>query len=389
MCQRTSVVVFATACLLSVSLIEAYSTLTPHISTSSSRRHAFSTPVFDENWYDMSGCLVLLPKNERLPRSVVHFIGGFLVGSAPSIGYNYMLQELASKGHLVVASPLPVSLNHQEVARAIQDSFNKCYSSDISRILGSAVTDVPVIGLSHSLGGKIRILIESSSSSVRSTEDRKSATCANVYLAFNNYDAKQSLDLMGSVLSNASPEMKKVVESPEVQRVLALTRKNPISNIRSALGTSPSSFGPAATLFSDVIKESIGDILDDVDDRLSSLFNDYEFRPSASETWSMFDRAYANPSNVIFQFEDDQIDQSKELQTRLEGSTYSPLLLRVKGGHGTPCAVSADSAATLEFNKILGVQIGKLADDNWGKGAGAGNRGRLYLPDGTKWDSDD
>ena len=58
-------------------------------------------------WYEMSGCTVVLPMNTRVPSSIVHFIGGFLAGSAVKASYQSLLEELTTKGHLVVATPLP------------------------------------------------------------------------------------------------------------------------------------------------------------------------------------------------------------------------------------------------------------------------------------------
>jgi Protein of unknown function (DUF1350) len=360
-------------------------------------------PIFENNWYDMNGCLVLLPKNERIPRSIIHFIGGFVAGNAPSVGYNYMLQDLAEKGHLIIASPVPISINHQEIADSIQTSFFNCYNTNIMQILGNSMTSVPVIGLSHSLGGKIRVLIEANRNSAKCIP-----TSANVYLAFNNYEAKQSLEMMGALLSTVSPELKKVVDSlqsSDLKGYMSLTNLNPIPTIKNVMGsrsaerggdkeTSPSggnTFESVAGMFTDILSDSLNDLLENVDERIKGAF-EYDFIPTAEKTWSIFESTYNNPSNILVQFEDDEIDQSNELSMKLTRSSFTPLLLKAKGNHVTPCAVGPDSIATTDFIKLLGQQMGRLADDNWGRAVSRGG-GRYILPSGRadskEWDSDE
>jgi hypothetical protein len=55
------------------------------------------------DWYDMEECQVLFPVNGRIPRSIIHFIGGFLAGSVVKASYQSLLEGLALQGHLIVA----------------------------------------------------------------------------------------------------------------------------------------------------------------------------------------------------------------------------------------------------------------------------------------------
>lgn len=349
------------------------------------------------SWYSLGECLVLLPEEERVPRSIIHFIGGFVAGSAPNLAYNSMLQELSAKGHLVAASPLPPmnSFNHLECADIIQRSFMQCYDEHLLPILGTSASAVPVIGLSHSLGGKIRILAECNPKRAGGVE-----TCANVFLAFNNFDARQSLDLTTQKMSQLSPELKRLadtIQSPEAQRIIEIARKSPLGGIGEALRQS-SQFpkDPMETmtsLFSSALNERIMSVFSDVDSRVSSLFDEFqrlEFIPTSQETWRMIETEYDNPSNVIFKFDDDDIDQSDELAFYLRRRGFSPLLLSCRGNHLTPNL--AGDTACAEFMKLLTSQINEIADYNWDRRVVRGSpASRRYLPDsmGDKWNSDE
>jgi hypothetical protein len=103
-------------------------------------------------WYAMGECSVLLP-SERNPKSIIHFVGGFVAGSAVTVTYGRMLTALANNGHLIIATPIPaVDLNHARVAADVATSFTKCYNANVKPLLGAFGKDVPIFGLSHSLG---------------------------------------------------------------------------------------------------------------------------------------------------------------------------------------------------------------------------------------------
>ena len=366
--------------------------------SSSSAAVLAAARAVEGSWYSLGDCQVLLPENERVPRSIVHFIGGFVAGSAPSLAYNSMLQELANRGHMVVASPLPPmnSFNHMECAEIIQRSFIQCYNQHLLPILGSSASAVPVIGLSHSLGGKIRILAECNPKRVNQIE-----TCANVFLAFNNFDARQSLDLTTAKMSQLSPELKRLadtIQSPEVQRIVEAARKSPLNGIREALAQGASSskdpIDVMSSLFSDALNERISSIFSDVDSRVTNLFNDLqrlEFIPSSQETWRMLESEYDNPSNVIFKFKDDDIDQSDDLAFYLRKRGFFPLLLTCNGNHLTPNL--AGDLSSSEFMNTLVAQIAGIADYNWGQGRvrSASRTSTRYLPEGRgdRWNSDE
>jgi len=67
-------------------------------------------------WYDLKGCQVLLP-NEKVPRAIIHFVGGFVAGAAAPIAYASLLAALADEGYMVVNTPIPAfDLKHGDTA---------------------------------------------------------------------------------------------------------------------------------------------------------------------------------------------------------------------------------------------------------------------------------
>jgi acetyl esterase/lipase len=108
------------------------------------------------NWEELHGNWVLRPASSETPRALLHFLGGALVGAAPHITYRYMLERLAEKGFLVVATPYQLSFDHLEICDDVISKFEKLAPS-IARQYGA----VPVVGIGHSCGALLHVLITS------------------------------------------------------------------------------------------------------------------------------------------------------------------------------------------------------------------------------------
>ena len=143
-------------------------------------------------WYEMNECQVLLAEDYLVPKAIVHFVGGFLAGSGASIAYGPMLHYLSKCGFLIVTTPYEAfNTNHTAVAATVSLKFRSCFNLSLRPLLGDVIDEVPVIGLSHSLGGKLNTILCSRK------EDRKllPERAANIFLAFNNYGMKDSSDV--------------------------------------------------------------------------------------------------------------------------------------------------------------------------------------------------
>ena len=65
------------------------------------------------NWKEIAGNSVLVPHK---PIGVIHFLGGAFVATAPQVTYRLLLEYLAEKGFVVVATPFINTLDHKAIA---------------------------------------------------------------------------------------------------------------------------------------------------------------------------------------------------------------------------------------------------------------------------------
>ena len=232
-------------------------------------------------WKTVGRVRVLWPPKKAAPKAVIHWIGGFLVGRASDLTYNDLLEYLADKGYIICATAIPlVTLKHGEAAASCAQDFQRAY-----RVLSEGSTSVsalPVIGMSHSLGGKLTALIASTTDIASEGAAAPRMNAVNIFLAFNNY-AFAAAGKNGEQSSNPGP--------------------------------SPSS-GP----------------------------KQQEFTPSAAATWRQIASAYSVPRSLAVRFEGDTIDQSAELLEALcqrqrtcgDASNVQASLLVLPGDHLTP-----------------------------------------------------
>jgi hypothetical protein len=123
---------------------------TESISTSSSRATI-------GNWEEIHGNYLLRPKVEGgPPLALLHFLGGAIVGHSPHIFYRYMLERLASKGYLVVATPYNLSFDYLTTCDNIISRFERI-ATPLARTYGA----LPVVGIGHSCGSLLQLLITS------------------------------------------------------------------------------------------------------------------------------------------------------------------------------------------------------------------------------------
>ena len=321
--------------------------------------HSTTSPfVMSNDFYSIDDCIVMFPK-EQVPKSVIHFIGGFVAGSIVNVAYSSLLSNLAANGHLIIATPIPaISLNHGEVASASSKSFTNCYYNQICPIIGPAAKSVPVIGLSHSLGGKLNVLLNSSK------EDRKKipARAANVFLAFNNAGVQDNVEIMSSQAAKISPEMAKAVEvlkSPDIQRIYKNIYSTAVSKVREVTQTADA-WTEAADLFGDRM-EKLGKIVSQqVSQQVSGLnLENVDFVPNSDETWNLLLQGYNVHRNHLVCFKEDTIDQSAELSTFLRRRGCDVKIHNLIGNHLTPNSVDVGSAGA-ESGKIFVKELNKL-----------------------------
>ncbi len=135
------------------------------------------------NWKEISGNWVLVPQN---PIGIIHFLGGAFVAAAPHLTYRWLLEQLASKGYVVVATPFVNTIDHSAIAKSVLLNFERALERlHDSTHLGKRY--LPIYGVGHSMGCKLHLLIGSLLPVERA---------GNILISFNNYAARDAIPLI-------------------------------------------------------------------------------------------------------------------------------------------------------------------------------------------------
>ncbi len=135
------------------------------------------------NWKEIRGNWVLIPPN---PIGIIHFLGGAFVATAPHLTYRWVLEQLANKGYVVIATPFINTLDHTAIANLVVLNFERT----LERLYDSEALRkhyLPVYGIGHSMGCKLHLLIGSQCDVERA---------GNILISFNNYAARDAIPLV-------------------------------------------------------------------------------------------------------------------------------------------------------------------------------------------------
>ncbi|MDF5718528.1 MAG: DUF1350 family protein [Rhizonema sp. NSF051] len=135
------------------------------------------------DWKEISGSWVLIPRN---PIGIIHFLGGAFVATAPHLTYRWLLEQLASKGYVVIATPFVNTLDHSAIAKSVLLNFDRA----LERLHEEGALRkryLPIYGVGHSMGCKLHLLIGSLLPVERA---------GNILISFNNYAARDAIPLI-------------------------------------------------------------------------------------------------------------------------------------------------------------------------------------------------
>ncbi|AUT00089.1 hypothetical protein CLI64_06685 [Nostoc sp. CENA543] len=135
------------------------------------------------DWKEIRGNWVLIPPN---PVGIIHFLGGAFVATAPHLTYRWLLEQIAAKGYVIIATPFVNTLDHIAIAKTVLLNFDRT----IERLSDSGALRkayLPAYGLGHSMGCKLHLLIGSLFPVERA---------GNILISFNNYAAKDAIPLV-------------------------------------------------------------------------------------------------------------------------------------------------------------------------------------------------
>jgi len=227
-------------------------------------------------WQEISGSWVLIP---RQPISIIHFLGGAFVGTAPSVTYRWLLAELGKQGYAVITTPFVNTLDHAAIARSVLNRFENI----LERLQGRNLLSrgyLPIYGIGHSLGCKLHLLIASLYGVERA---------GNILISFNNYPVRQAIPLADQF---AQLDWNKLFNS---------------------------------------VKQQF-----DIKTNLNLDFN-LEFSPSPAETLDLITDHYNIRRNLLIKFKNDDIDQTLSLNPLLcDRVDHMTAFRALPGNHLTP-----------------------------------------------------
>jgi hypothetical protein len=145
------------------------------------------------NWQEIRGTWVLVPSN---PIGIIHFLGGAFVATLPHLTYRCLLEHLADKGYLIIATPFVNTLDHIAIAKSVLLKFEYTLerlqdSGEIRKLY------LPIYGIGHSMGCKLHLLIGSMFSVQRA---------GNILISFNNFAANEAIPLVEQLNSQLDIE---------------------------------------------------------------------------------------------------------------------------------------------------------------------------------------
>lgn len=343
-------------------------------------------------------------------RALIHFLGGAIVGAAPDISYRYILEKLAEKGFLIVATPYTLSFDHIQTCDDVISRFER-----IAPSLAQQYGPVPVIGMGHSCGALLQLLI--------TTLFPDTPRAANALLSYNNKPIKDAVPffdevfapLFASLGTNATNPLSELVggssdgnvyppNSVELLNIgIELTRNAivgdlPPDDLLSDIvkRTTPKPLMgvlPQDIVIPSLIRETFGKTIEplkkaqesagviplldqslDVLEQIPSLIEEVadgarDFNPTPNSVKAAARRSYRARRTLVVQYDSDPLDESEELETLLkEAETVMrnkrPMVdfdvqrTVLKGGHATPCLAPPLDLAT-KAEDILGEDTAK------------------------------
>ncbi|KAL3916070.1 MAG: hypothetical protein SGPRY_006975 [Prymnesium sp.] len=348
-------------------------------------------PPAINRWRQMNGCEVLLPDEGVRCTGLIHFVGGALAGSAPTQAYGPFLEAIGAGGGSgigVVATPVGLSgLDHFGAAReamlrwcAVQQELDQALF-----LRGDPSSSVlPVLGLGHSLGAKLLLLL---GSDPKMCEAMGPPRVANILVAYNNFNAARSIPLfsqaskladaaqrgrlsegvgeaaaysardflsaagtigatLGAGASSLLREMSDSVAQGGWESSMGVAREDPAAEqLRSFVA---GGLGESARRFDQLGKEAVrmGERASAASAASGGGAEEADFTPSPADTDALVAASYSVRRNLVIKFTEDDIDQSSEL-ARLLAARFTDEATgiggrldfkRLGGSHVTPNA---------------------------------------------------
>lgn len=350
-------------------------------------------------WEELHGNFVLKPNvDDGPPRALLHFLGGAIVGAVPHVAYRYVLERLADKGYLVIATPYNLSFDHLESCDVVIQRFER-----IAPMLARQYGAIPVVGVGHSCGALLQLLITSL------FPDTPRA--ANVLISFNNKPVKGAVPFFDEVFApfftsvarkegteesassgvdviNVSLKLARAASEGRLPSDELLAEANRVMTPQLLKGLPPLAIpdalrqglqtllSPSATALTTAgvlpLLHQVVDTLDQIPLLIQEVADGArDFVPTPSTVQAAARRAYRARRTLILQYDNDSIDESEEIENLLREAESVTRMKRpmieidvtrtvLQGGHATPCLAPPLELAT-KAEDVMGKDTAKEA----------------------------
>ena len=315
------------------------------------------------------------------PQSIIHFIGGAIVGSYPTQFYSDLLLPLAQQTNsVVVATNVPVTvdrnpLDHYALSDTIYEALEEAYEDVLCDEFDfDKLKDVPLVGVGHSLGSRLHVVMNTDDEDmVRRMEKRiPNKRVGNVFMGFNNYGASSAVPGV-KTLRKGVKESEKYRE----QKRKGSRRRNGRRNRYSYDDEFEDDdyYDDDDSTIQEDLEEIFGLAMASVKSRLTprELGENLEFEPTPDELWSSISSGLYGErikNTLIVQFDRDRICQGSRLARALSEGTVEPSggnikFARLEGAHLTPS--SSYKSNGLSLSKLVGLTQASLSFDAMAK----------------------
>ena len=295
----------------------------------------YSTVRLAASWEEVDGgCQLLRPEGK--PRALIHFLGGVFVSPEPQVAYASLLESLAARGYVVVATPFAVDFDYRKPADEVYAKFGA------AKVALGEYSSLPQLAMGHSLGALLQVLLGCW------YPEYADACAGAALLSFNNKPVKEAIPAFEELFVPALAPIEPVTRDPvfgvegSLFTQLKDLRRTGFSLAREVARLNP--LNAPATL-----REPLESAIDNAEaiaslgDQLPEVFASVsrgtsEFRPTPVEVRAMLGE-YSQRQPLLVSFSVDSLDETDDLEqgipvaidakrTRLTGTHLTPLAVR-------------------------------------------------------------
>lgn len=255
-------------------------------------------------WEEIGGNFILVPENKNIkPVAVVHFLGGAFVGAAPHLSYRYLLESLADKGLIVVATPYRLDLDYLKICDGIVAKVDTA-----NKYINALYGDLPIVGIGHSCGALLHSFLSSLFPDMFKD--------LNILISYNNRPASHAIPAFHELVVPLAKQIMTEKDKGVRETVSYIRRYIDLAiDLYADSGVSPTF---VADEIVPLFRQGL-EIVDQVPPLLQTIADGQEeFSPTPYHTKEVLRMMYRARRTLLVQFENDVLDETTDLESLLK-----------------------------------------------------------------------